>query len=92
MMRVTEVSQEDGKACAQLMAFLKAGSWQLKGSDVDELMRVRKWVSDLALEMAKQLRAAPKPAETAPASSDGGFRVTKMGPLPGAGKSRGKKR
>lgn len=88
-MKLSDVSNDDGRACAQLLAFLKAGSWQLKGSDVDELMRVRAWVAGLAQQMAAQLKASavptPPPVDHAPAASipseGSGFRIKAMGPI-----------
>lgn len=91
-MKLSDVTNDDGRACAQLLAFLKAGSWQLKGSDVDELMRVRVWVGQLAQQMASQLKAptvvqAETPAASPP-SSDGAFKIKAMGPLGQSGKPR----
>lgn len=95
MMETKQVSKEDGIRCANLIKFLTAGRWDFTGTDVEEFMRVRKWVHDLAQSMATNLRetgvvgpATPPPA-VAPAS--GPMKIKAMGPL-GAGPGKRKKK
>lgn len=63
-MELNKVTQDDGRACAQLLAFLKAGRWELSGKEADVLVSVKTWVASMARQMASQLTAAP--ADPAP--------------------------
>jgi len=81
---ISNVSNDDGRRCANLIAFLTKGRWDLTGKDAEELVLVKRWVHDLAQTMARKLAPAAAPA------SSGGFRVKSAGPLP-ATKGRKKK-
>lgn len=83
LLDVSKVSNDDGKACAQLMNFLKLGKWELSGSDADVLYRTKAWVMELARKMAADLKSQPPISGPAPspASSSNGFKVKAMGPI-----------
>lgn len=91
-MQVTSVTEDDGKRCFHLIQFLKRVQG-LSGEEVEEFMRVRKWVHDLAMGMAGQLKQTQSGVGTPPPPADG-FRVKSMGQLPVAKKpaKRGKKK
>lgn len=99
-MQVSNVTNGDGQQMANLINFLKAGRWDLKGSDVQAFMAVNQWVQGLAMGMAQQLQPVkaaapasapaltPAPTNVAPA---GGFKVKAMGPIGSSKPSRKKK-
>lgn len=74
-MKLTEVSNTDGRMCAQLLNLLKLGRWDLSGQDINAHGETVRWVHALATQMAHIL----KPAE--PATPAGGFKVKSAGPL-----------
>lgn len=76
-MQVSSVSNEDGRACAQLITFLKNARWELTGADVDELVKAKRWLQELAGLMANNLKAAQQPI-TAP---DAPMKIKAMGPI-----------
>ncbi len=76
-MKVSEVSQIDGRMCAQLINLLKHGKWELSGPDISAHADTVKWVHGLAGAMAQQLNPQGNPPT-------GGFRVKAAGPLPPA--------
>lgn len=80
-MKVSEVTNDDGRFCAQLLNLLAHGQWKLSGPDISAHSATVKWVHDLARLLAEQLKSkAPSPV---PASDQGGgFKVKSMGPLP----------
>lgn len=80
-MKLSEVTQSDGLACAHLINFLKVGRWDLTGEDSDKLTQVKQWIQAMALEMATQLRANQVVSTPAPVTT-GNMRVKAMGPLP----------
>lgn len=91
-MQLSNVSMEDGKYCATLVNILTKGRWDLSGSDAEELMKVRRWVHDLAMQMAQQLKSSsPPPAAGSPAPIQG-MKIKSAGPLPGKPKSVGKRK
>lgn len=75
-MKVSDVSREDGEVCANLINFLNAAKWDISGKDIDALMQVKKWVHDVAVLMATDLK--PKTSET---PSQDSFKLKAMGPL-----------
>lgn len=81
-MDVSKVSLEDGRACAQLIKFLNVGRWELSGSDAEVLSSTKRWVQELAMRMAEQLKAKTEAPPTAVAPQ--GFRVKSIGSLPGS--------
>lgn len=83
-MEFSKVSNEDGRRCANLLNFLKNGRWELTGADAEELVRVKRWVHDLALGMAQQLKGNPeKEGPAAPLAPDPGvMRVKSIKPMP----------
>lgn len=92
-MQVLEVSNEDGKACAYLIQFLSNGSWNIKGDDAEKLILCKRWVSEIAVKMAKQLKPDIKASVPAPTdSSTSGFKVKGMGPLNSGMKRKVKKK
>lgn len=92
-MKVSEVTNDDGRMMAQLINFLGKGRWDLTGSDAEILVGVKRWAASVAGSMAAQLspakvNPAPLPAEPAPAS---GFKVKQMGSLDVSKRGRRKK-
>lgn len=81
-LKVTECTIADGKACAQLISLMRAGKWELSGSDWDTYRGVVQWVHSLATSMASDLKEKG-PKEKALEDPVGGFRVKSMGTLPG---------
>lgn len=84
-MQVSNVSQQDAVACAQLIRALQAARFDgLSGKDIEAYMVSKKWIADLGLQIANQLpgphREVPKP--TAPAEPQ--MRVKAMGPIGGS--------
>lgn len=87
-MEVSKVTNDDGRAMAQLINFLTKGRWDLTGADAEALVGVKRWAASVAGAMAAQLSPAQK-AAAAPApgaasvepAAPGGFKVKQMGSL-----------
>ncbi len=62
-MDISKISREDGIQCIQLLNFLKKARWDLTGADIDELIKVKQWVQQLATKMAEQLKNPPLSTE-----------------------------
>lgn len=61
-MKVKDVSNEDGLLCAKLLNVLKIARFaDISGSDVEDVMKVKAWVSSIATAMAEDLRANQNP-------------------------------
>lgn len=92
-MKVSQVTKDDGRACAYLLNFLKQGRWDLNGSEAEELVKVKAWVGFLANSMASELKSSvTPPAPEAPAPSPAaGFKVKSMGKLPPSKPAKKKK-
>lgn len=86
IMQVSQVTNDDGIRCANLINFLKKARWDLSGNDVDELVAVKRWVSDMATKMAAELGNKPKP-EATPTP----MKIKAMGPI-GSSKPTKKKK
>lgn len=74
-MRITEVSNDDGKACGNLIKFLTKGRWELSADEAEILSATKKWLHSVAMQMAENLgnkQVAP------PATS---MRIKSAGPL-----------
>lgn len=74
-MKVSNVTKEDGMACAHLLNVIKVARFDnLTGEDIERLMQAKRWLFGVANEMATQLKGtAPK--------SDGGMKVKQIGSL-----------
>lgn len=84
-MNVNEVSNEDGRACAQLLKFLSHGKWELSGDDAEILSKTKQWVHGLAIKMANDIKSKSNPAPVPPPVSEStGFKIKGMGPLAGS--------
>jgi hypothetical protein len=81
-MKLSEVSVEDGKKCAQLINLLKAGRWELSGPDIAAHSETVRWVHALAGSMAEQLKGS---------SSASTMKVKSVGSLPVASKKKSKR-
>lgn len=57
-MKLSEVTNEDGKMCAQLINLIKSGRWDLSGSDAEALVKTKQWLQSVALQMASQLKSS----------------------------------
>lgn len=90
MMQVSNVSEADGRACAQLLNFLKAGRWDLTGMDAEKLIDTKRWVAQMAQQMAEQLRAG-KPATSGTPEQNQTMRVKAIGPIANSSKSKKKR-
>jgi hypothetical protein len=88
-MRLQQVTNEDGRMCAQLLNLISKGRWDLSGADAEALVATRRWVQTLASQMAAQLKSPPQSAEPAPAA--GGMRIKKM-PQPATSSSKSRKK
>lgn len=83
-MKITDISNDDGKACAFVLHFLKSGKWELSGEGADQLVLAKRWVASVAQQMASQLKAPAAPVqEPAPAPA---MKVKAMGPIAGSKK------
>lgn len=82
-MKLSEVTNQDGKMCAQLINLLRGGRWELSGSDIQAYQDTCKWAAGLAALMAAELRQ-DKP--------DTSIRVKQVGSLPGKASLKGKKK
>lgn len=84
-MKLSEVTNEDGKMCAQLINLIKSGRWDLSGSDAEALVKTKIWLQGVAVQMASQLRnesvAIPQPS-AAP------LRIKSSGKLPSSSKNK----
>lgn len=76
-MRVTEVTNDDGRMCAQLLNLIKSGRWDLSGSEAEALVATKRWLQQLAGLMAEQLKPSAKPI-AAPAA-EAPMRIKSMG-------------
>ncbi len=81
-MKVSEVIQDEGRICADLIQLLESGRWELSGKEAEKLVLVRRWVASLAQQMAKEL-SSPKQEQ--------GMKIKSMGQMSGKeGKKSGK--
>lgn len=78
-MRLIEVTEQDGRFCAQLLNILKEGRWDLSGADAEAFVSTKKWVQSIAMQMAEQLKSKSVNANS---SSTSGFKVQQIGSLP----------
>lgn len=97
-MLISQVSQQDAVACAQLIRALQAARFDgLSGKDIEAYMVSKKWIAEIGLQIANQLpgphrevsKQEPAPTESLPV-----MKIRSMGPLPGGPatkKSRKKK-
>lgn len=91
-MEISKITNHDGLACANLIKFLTKGRWDLSGEEAEVLMMTKKWVHDLALQMAAQLKSSKSPTSvTSTSPSSGGFKVKAMGPILGGSSNTRKK-
>lgn len=86
-MEVTKVTMEDGRRMADVINLLKAGRWDMSAKDMQAHTAALGWLIELAKGMASGLIGQPAAAQP----SNGGMKVTGMGPLgtekvPGADK------
>lgn len=68
-MKVSEVTLEDGKACAAVINALNLAKFDgLTGKDMETLVAAKKWLIAVATQMASELKSkkTPAPAPTAP--------------------------
>lgn len=86
-MKLSEVSMDDGRACAHLLNALKVGRFDMTGGDVEAFISAKRWLQALAGDMATQLKAVPQPASAS--STSPGFKVKSAGPLPGPAPAAG---
>lgn len=95
-MKVSEVSELDGKMCAQLIRAIKSAKWDnLTSDDMEQLTLTRKWLYSIAVAMGAELK--PKEAPTvvahstpaAPAPTEG-IKIKNMGPIGGKLKKKRK--
>ncbi len=77
-MLIDKVSMDDGRACAVLIKLISSGKWELSGDEAAALVSSKKWLHDLAMQMATILKSKPD-APKAPEST--GMKVKAMGPL-----------
>ena len=68
-MKLQQVTNEDGRMCAQLLNLLKSGRWDLSGADAEAFVATRKWVQALAGELATNLKSAASSSGPAKAKS-----------------------
>lgn len=87
-MKVSSVTQEDGKLCAQLLNLVKSGRWDLSGSEAEALVATKRWLQSVAVQMAEQLRTPPVSEQQLQGASDV-MKIKSMGSLP-AGNQSGK--
>lgn len=94
-MKVSDVTREDGVACAHLLNILKTGRWDLSAQDAETLVNAKKWLASLAGVMASSLRTqetVPSVADPTPSTS---MRVKSVGPIggtPGAAIKKSRKK
>lgn len=81
MMKLSNVTLEDGRMCIQLIKLLSTGRWDLSGADAEALVATKKWVQVLASDMGAQLKEPTALAPTGPAAPASSFKVKAMGPI-----------
>lgn len=86
-MDISKLTSDDAIRCANLAKLLANGRWDLTGSNAEELVRVKKWVHDLAMQMAAQLKPQAPTAKQEPQT----MKVKAMGALPPSKSSQKKK-
>lgn len=91
MMKLSNVTLDDGRMCVQLVKLLATGRWDLSGADAEALVATKKWLQVLAGQMGEQLKEPTALAPTGPAAPAGGFKVKAMGPIGSASKAKRKK-
>lgn len=96
-MQVSNVTQQDAVACAQLIRALQAARFDgLSGKDIEAYIVSQKWLGELGLQIAKLLpgphqAALVKPKEE-PKAGDQTMRIKAMGPIGGKPMSKRKKK
>lgn len=87
-MNISNVTIQDGKLCAILINALNAARFaDVSGKDVEAIVAAKKWLADVAIQMASELKKKPD-SPSVPAIT--GFKVKSMGKLP-ASNSKKKK-
>lgn len=87
-MKVSNVTNEDGKLCAQLLNLVKTGRWDLSGSEAEALVATKRWLQSVAVQMAEQLRtpSVSSPSVSIPAITQAPapelMKIKSMGKLP----------
>lgn len=79
-MKISDVSMNDGKMCAQLLNLLKMGRWELSGPDIAAHSATVQWVHYLASQMASELKPTAT-ADKSASKTDGGLKIKAMGPI-----------
>lgn len=81
-MKVSEVSNEDGKACINLIKFLLNGRWDLSGKDAEVFAQTKLWVQGIAVQMGEHMKSRPVLPPTPAPSPTAPMKITGMGKLP----------
>lgn len=84
-MQVSQVTENDGRMCVQLINLLKHGKWDLSGGDITAHAHTVAWVHRLAQELAIQLKQSTSsttpPAPLGVPNAIQGMRVKSQGKL-----------
>jgi len=88
-MQVSQVSNQDGRMCAQLINLLNRGKWELSGPDIHAHAETVRWVQHVAGLMAADLKGKSAEEKAAPAATTP-MKIKKMGSLPGSSAKKSK--
>ncbi len=96
-MKITEVTIQDGSHCAAVINALNIAKFDgLTGKDLEVLVDAKKWLRQVALQMATELKSAHKSAQSpAPVQPAPAMKIKAMGPITSGGsigKSKTKKK
>lgn len=94
-MKVTDVTNDDGRMMAQLINFLGKAQWpSFSSRDAEVLVEVKRWAAGVAGSMATSLSragAAPSSAPFIDPEGSTSFKIKAMGSLDSPKRSRKKK-
>lgn len=81
-MLVTNVSNEDGLSMAHILNALKAARFDgITGEDMEKIYQAKRWLSNLASQMAEELRSPKILMDQPRVTENATFRVKAMGSI-----------
>lgn len=64
-MKVHESSEDDCVQMARILEYLKVGTWTHQGDEVDRMQAAKRWLAEIATQMALDLKAQKDAAKEA---------------------------
>jgi hypothetical protein len=94
-MQISQADIRDGKMCATLINFLKAGKWDLTGKDIELYNQLLVWTKELAGAIVPHIQGKKEEAATAATATvddPAAFSVKRVGQLPASKPAKASKK